>query len=110
MSRSVYLVMVKSILVSVNSPLLYDCYNLLSFLIKKSFSISKIIESDIVAIKGQKEYAINRKRRGIVSNQQRKKQKLDKTSMTSVPADENFIGVDLNASGIVERVYLDHCN
>lgn len=67
-------------------------------------------ESDKAAIKGQMEYAVNMKRRGLPAMQPKKKQKLDKNELVMLPADESFVGVDLNANGIVERVYLESWN
>ena len=77
-----------------------------------------MVESDAVAIKGQKEYAINQKRRGALGKRSRrggmaskKRQKMGEPSITdNYPPDESFIGVELDARGSVERIYVDEEN
>jgi hypothetical protein len=80
---------------------------------------SKILvrsESDSVAIKGQKEYAINQKKRGLLGKRSRQggmannRQKFGKASISGVPPSASFIGVDMNARGFVERIYLNDEN
>jgi len=77
------------------------------------------IESDDVAIKGAKEYAINQKRRVLHGKRPRhgvmasnKKQKLSNSKgacslLEGIVPDESFISVDLDSRGMVQRVYLD---
>ena len=64
-------------------------------------------ESDAAAIKGQMEYAINKKKRASTNRPKKKRQKVENTSCTGVLADDSFIGVDLNARGTIERIFLD---
>ena len=68
------------------------------------------IESDVSAVKGQKEFAMNQRKRNSFGrsfgrNAVTKKRKT--SSLTGVPPDESFIGVEINSRGFVERIYLD---
>lgn len=75
---------------------------------KSSLLFILILESDTVAIKGQKEYATNKRRRGAMGKQMvNKRQKKENASISGIPANEAFIGVDLNARGFVDRIYLE---
>ena len=65
-------------------------------------------------MKGQREFAKNQRKRGLLGKRSgvaKKRQKLNKTSSISgVPPDGSFIGVEMNARGSVERVYVDDEN